>query len=68
MTFRRVRLSDAMPTDAGLCNSCAHRREIVSDRGSVFLMCLLSRTDPAFPKYPRLPVLRCSGYQPVTPA
>jgi hypothetical protein len=37
-------------------------REIRNDRGSVFLMCLLSKTDPRFPKYPRLPVLRCEGY------
>ncbi|HEU5022678.1 MAG TPA: hypothetical protein VFT60_12335 [Bryobacteraceae bacterium] len=33
-----------------------------NDRGSVFLMCLLSKTDPRFPKYPRLPVLSCAGY------
>jgi hypothetical protein len=37
-------------------------REIRSDRGSVFLLCLLSKTDPRFPKYPRLPVLSCAGY------
>lgn len=37
-------------------------REIRNDRGSVFLLCLLSKTDPRFPKYPRLPVLRCEGY------
>ena len=57
-----------MATPAGLCDTCVHRKEIVSDRGSVFIQCLLSRTDPAFPKYPRLPVLSCSGYQPVKPA
>jgi len=34
-----------------------------SDRGSTFYMCQLSLTDPAFPKYPRLPVLRCAGYE-----
>ena len=34
-----------------------------SDRGSTFYMCQLSATDPAFPKYPRLPVLRCVGYE-----
>lgn len=26
-------------------------------------MCLRHRTDPAYPKYPRLPVLRCGGYE-----
>jgi pyrimidine operon attenuation protein / uracil phosphoribosyltransferase len=33
-----------------------------SDRGSVFLLCALSGTDPRFRKYPRLPVLACDGY------
>jgi hypothetical protein len=36
-----------------------------SDRGSTFYYCKLSETDAAFPKYPRLPVLRCAGYAPV---
>ena len=31
-------------------------------------MCGLSTTDPRFPKYPALPVLRCSGYAPDEPA
>jgi hypothetical protein len=26
-------------------------------------MCLLSREDARFPKYPRVPVLECSGYR-----
>jgi len=51
----------------GLCASCAHLRVITSDKGSRFYMCLLSATDPRFPKYPRLPVLRCSGYRPKPP-
>jgi hypothetical protein len=48
---------------AGLCATCRHVRLIRSDRGSVFYQCHLSATDPSFPKYPRLPVLACSGYQ-----
>ena len=35
---------------------------MVSDRGSVFYLCELSKVDARFPKYPRLPVLRCAGY------
>jgi hypothetical protein len=46
----------------GLCADCLHARRIESDRGSVFIMCQLSATDPRFAKYPRLPVLQCSGY------
>lgn len=47
---------------AGLCDSCRHQRIVRSGRGSEFSMCLLSKTDPRFPKYPRLPVRECDGY------
>jgi hypothetical protein len=46
-----------------LCDTCQHCRTMKSDRGSIFLLCELSFTDPAFPKYPRLPVLECRGYE-----
>lgn len=49
--------------NAGLCATCEHVRRVTSDRGSVFYLCQLSKVDPNFPKYPRLPVLACSGYQ-----
>jgi hypothetical protein len=48
--------------DRGLCGDCVHARVIKSDRSSTFLLCQLSFTDPRFAKYPRLPVLICSGY------
>jgi hypothetical protein len=51
------------PATAGLCASCTHARRIASPRGSVFILCELSVTDPRFPKYPRLPVLSCGGYK-----
>ncbi|MGH7622813.1 MAG: hypothetical protein ACREMU_10775 [Gemmatimonadaceae bacterium] len=47
---------------AGLCPSCVHARRVGSARGSVFLLCGLSATDERYPKYPRLPVVRCAGY------
>ena len=50
------------PTRVGLCADCAFSRVIESPRGSTFYLCERSRTDPAFPKYPPLPVLRCCGY------
>jgi hypothetical protein len=46
-----------------LCDTCQHCRIIRNDRGSTFLLCQRSFTDPAFPKYPRLPVLKCPGYE-----
>ena len=50
--------------NAGLCANCLHVRRIESARGSVFVLCQLSATDPRFAKYPRLPVLSCTGYAP----
>ncbi len=49
---------------AGLCADCQHAKKIESARGSKFVLCELSATNPAFPKYPRLPVLKCAGYAP----
>jgi hypothetical protein len=49
--------------NVGLCENCRHARVIRSDRGSVFHLCQLSLTDPSFPKYPRLPVIECRGYE-----
>jgi hypothetical protein len=49
--------------NTGLCADCQYARRIESDRGSVFFMCELSFQDPRFPKYPRLPVLACDGYE-----
>jgi len=47
----------------GLCADCAYARRIESDRGVAFYLCERSATDPAFPKYPRLPVVQCAGYE-----
>jgi hypothetical protein len=46
----------------GLCAECVHQRIVRSARGSSFVLCGLSAEDPRFPKYPRLPVVRCAGY------
>jgi len=48
---------------AGQCGMCRHARLIASDRGSTFLLCRLSREDPRFVRYPRLPMVRCPGYE-----
>jgi hypothetical protein len=49
-------------SEAGLCATCAHARVIENDRGSRFFMCERSKTDARFPRYPRLPVVACIGY------
>ena len=48
----------------GLCLQCKHSRVVESDRGSRFYLCQLSLSDPRFPKYPRLPVIQCTGHVP----
>jgi hypothetical protein len=47
----------------GLCADCVYGHSMKSDRGSVFLLCELSRKDQRFAKYPKLPVLSCPGYE-----
>jgi hypothetical protein len=51
------------PEATGLCASCCHRRWVGSARGSRFVLCQLPPPRPDWPKYPRLPVLRCEGYE-----
>jgi hypothetical protein len=48
---------------AGLCDSCRHQKLIRTGRGSQFSMCLRSKTDPAYPKYPPVPVRACPGHE-----
>src|SRR5262249_402389 len=45
-----------------LCETCRSMREVRTAR-SRFLLCELSVTNAAYPKYPPQPVVRCDGYQ-----
>jgi hypothetical protein len=47
----------------GLCDTCVHQQIVRNTRGSVFSLCRRSRTDPEFPRYPRIPVLACRGHE-----
>jgi hypothetical protein len=47
---------------AGLCGSCRHAVLRPTRRGTFYLRCALAATDARYPKYPRLPVIRCDGY------
>jgi hypothetical protein len=52
------------PPATGLCDSCRHQQVVRNTRGSVFSLCRRSRDEPErFPRYPRVPVVRCSGYE-----
>ncbi len=48
---------------AGLCDNCKHVQVIKSAKGSVFHLCMYSKIDSRFSKYPRLPVFGCPAYQ-----
>ena len=51
----------------GLCATCRYARQVRSAKGSVFSLCERAQAEPSrFVKYPRLPVLHCSGFEPVT--
>ncbi len=52
------------PPPAGLCNACVHQQLVPNRRGSVFSLCRRSKTDPSFPRYPRIPVAECRGFEP----
>jgi hypothetical protein len=55
-----------MSVQPGLCGRCEHGRAIVSGKGTTFWLCRRSQTDPAYPRYPVLPVVRCAGFEPGT--
>jgi hypothetical protein len=58
---REIRQVEEDPV--GLCRRCVHVQIVTSSRESQFYLCRLSHTDPAFPRYPRLPVLECAGFK-----
>jgi len=46
-----------------LCSCCSHCREVVSARGSRFLLCRHGGSTGNFPKYPVQPVFYCAGFE-----
>ncbi|MEK7824169.1 MAG: CoA-binding protein [Candidatus Eisenbacteria bacterium] len=52
----------APPDAVGLCRDCRHAREVPAARATYWL-CRRSAGDPAFPRYPALPVRGCRGFQ-----
>lgn len=50
--------------NAGLCDTCVHQRIVKNTRGSTFSLCERSKTEPEkYPRYPRIPVGSCPGYE-----
>jgi hypothetical protein len=45
------------------CEFCLYMKEVVSGKGTRFLMCQKSSAGINFPKYPPQPVLQCGGFE-----
>jgi hypothetical protein len=52
-----------MLQDAGLCTTCRFVRLVSSSRNVTYYRCGRSDDDPAYARFPRLPVVSCPGYQ-----
>ena len=50
--------------EPGLCAHCEFHRSIKVRRGSTYWLCTRAADDPRYPRYLRLPVLRCRGFTP----
>ena len=48
----------------GRCAACRHHEALTSAKGSTFHRCLRAETDARFRRYPPLPVLECTGFEP----
>jgi hypothetical protein len=46
----------------GLCGGCRYSRRVETRHGSVFRRCLRADAEPAYPRYPVLPMLSCAGF------
>ena len=53
----------SMDPRVGLCFTCKYGQRVTSSRASAFWLCERSTFDPTYPKYPRLPVMQCAGYE-----
>lgn len=51
-----------MGQDLGLCSACDWAQQVTTTRGSRFLRCGRSDGDPAYARYPALPVKHCLGF------
>ena len=58
--MNKVAIADI--SHVGLCLDCKYSKHVEAKEDTVYFLCHRFFTDPTFPKYPRLPVLLCSGY------
>jgi propionyl-CoA synthetase len=49
----------------GLCAECRHAKLNETRKGTAYLRCTRAAWDDRLPRYPRLPVRGCVGFEPV---
>jgi propionyl-CoA synthetase len=54
----------ALGAEPGLCASCRHAKLSQTRRGTAYLRCTRAAWDARLPRYPRLPVTGCVGFDP----
>jgi propionyl-CoA synthetase len=50
--------------EPGLCAACQHAKINETRRGTAYLRCTRAAWDSRLPRYPRLPVTQCVGFEP----
>jgi len=55
--------ASALGVAPGCCGECVHAKLNLTRRGTAYLRCLRAAWDDRLPRYPRLPVLSCVGYE-----
>jgi len=50
-------------TTPGLCAGCVHAKLNETHRGTAYLRCTRAAWDARLPRYPRLPVAACPGFE-----
>ncbi|HBN77913.1 MAG TPA: hypothetical protein DD473_19300 [Planctomycetaceae bacterium] len=45
-----------------LCEFCLPMKEVISGKGTRFVLCQKSSLEKRFPKYPPQPVIQCDGF------
>jgi hypothetical protein len=49
--------------EPGLCAQCRHAKLNETRRGTAYLRCTRAEWDDRLPRYPRLPVAGCAGFE-----
>lgn len=56
-------LPESEVRSVGLCTRCRHAQSRANARGSRFWQCTRADPELELPRYPRLPVLSCVGFE-----